>query len=494
MRYGRGNQPKKQTMNVLWARLISESSKIGFRATTGFALCQLWLTLCFFVPEMFPNNASTRIQEISLVVRFICLLPCIFCARRLEPLLSKKGIGYGLAGCACVGTILVPLSGGDSAFSFILQLSAGILTGLASGWLFMMWYQVFCKTKDPTGLISSVVASSILTYIVGAIIALPSVSSWVMVGISALMPFASIFLFTEAKQDSKLEISFEFPRKKTQQRRSLILLCCGLFAVSFVDEFMRNYYVSDVGLAFHSSGLHLILLIAKILCFVFIVAALSETGHRISVMYRAAFILTMIAVMFMPYTQNISDIMYGLTNFGAFFLNLMILLLAYNFHHRHRVSSVLVFALVRAVFCLDLLLGYLFYQIFSSWEAVIPDLLGITSVVLGLMVIVIYLFVFTEKDNIPIYGKSDAAPSRNASADEACLYLSQLGKLSKREAEVFGLIAKGRSTPRIQKELQLSMNTVNTHTRHIFQKLDVHSRQELLDLIDETILNKDGKV
>ena len=30
----------------------------------------------------------------------------------------------------------------------------------------------------------------------------------------------------------------------------------------------------------------------------------------------------------------------------------------------------------------------------------------------------------------------------------------------------------------------LSKNTVATHVKHIYQKLDVHSRQELLDLFE----------
>lgn len=51
---------------------------------------------------------------------------------------------------------------------------------------------------------------------------------------------------------------------------------------------------------------------------------------------------------------------------------------------------------------------------------------------------------------------------------------------------MLALIAKGRSAPRIQSELHVSMNTVNSHTSHIYQKLKVHSRQELLDLIEET--------
>lgn len=56
------------------------------------------------------------------------------------------------------------------------------------------------------------------------------------------------------------------------------------------------------------------------------------------------------------------------------------------------------------------------------------------------------------------------------------------GGLSTRETEVLGYLARGRSQPYIRDALVLSKNTVASHVKHIYQKLNVHSRQELLDL------------
>ena len=56
------------------------------------------------------------------------------------------------------------------------------------------------------------------------------------------------------------------------------------------------------------------------------------------------------------------------------------------------------------------------------------------------------------------------------------------GGLSARETEVLGYLARGRSQPYICDALVLSKNTVASHVKHIYQKLNVHSRQELLDL------------
>ena len=55
--------------------------------------------------------------------------------------------------------------------------------------------------------------------------------------------------------------------------------------------------------------------------------------------------------------------------------------------------------------------------------------------------------------------------------------------LSERETEVALLIAQGRSKSYIAEALCLSENTVRTHSRRIYGKLDVHNKQELLDLV-----------
>lgn len=56
--------------------------------------------------------------------------------------------------------------------------------------------------------------------------------------------------------------------------------------------------------------------------------------------------------------------------------------------------------------------------------------------------------------------------------------------LSPRESEVLSLLAKGRSTPYIQNHLGVAFGTAQAHVRHVYEKTGVHSRQELLDLVE----------
>lgn len=56
--------------------------------------------------------------------------------------------------------------------------------------------------------------------------------------------------------------------------------------------------------------------------------------------------------------------------------------------------------------------------------------------------------------------------------------------LTPRETEVCELVALGRSAPFIAEELVLSENTVRKHILHIYRKCQVHSKQELLTLVN----------
>lgn len=65
-----------------------------------------------------------------------------------------------------------------------------------------------------------------------------------------------------------------------------------------------------------------------------------------------------------------------------------------------------------------------------------------------------------------------------------CDTVAQTFLLSARETEVLYLLAKGRSINHIMEELVISEGTAKTHINHVYKKLNVHSRHELLDLIE----------
>lgn len=70
--------------------------------------------------------------------------------------------------------------------------------------------------------------------------------------------------------------------------------------------------------------------------------------------------------------------------------------------------------------------------------------------------------------------------------EDRCADVALQFGLSKREEEVLVLLARGRSMPNISQELFLSQNTVKTYISRIYSKLGVHSRVDLLKVIEES--------
>ena len=76
-----------------------------------------------------------------------------------------------------------------------------------------------------------------------------------------------------------------------------------------------------------------------------------------------------------------------------------------------------------------------------------------------------------------------AAPGKGRWS-RTCEDLAEQYKLSPRQKEIFLLLAKGRNVQFIKDELVLSTPTVKSHVYNIYQKMGVHSHQELLDLVE----------
>lgn len=54
--------------------------------------------------------------------------------------------------------------------------------------------------------------------------------------------------------------------------------------------------------------------------------------------------------------------------------------------------------------------------------------------------------------------------------------------LTSREKQVFEMILSGNKTREIKKELNIATSTVRTYYKHIYQKLFVNSKKELLEM------------
>ena len=77
----------------------------------------------------------------------------------------------------------------------------------------------------------------------------------------------------------------------------------------------------------------------------------------------------------------------------------------------------------------------------------------------------------------------------------ACEAVARRYRLTERERDVLVLLARGRNMSFIAERLCVTKDTVKTHCRSLYRKLEVHSQQELIDKIEAEIgVDKDQRL
>lgn len=77
------------------------------------------------------------------------------------------------------------------------------------------------------------------------------------------------------------------------------------------------------------------------------------------------------------------------------------------------------------------------------------------------------------------------AEEEKGSFRRRCDELAERYLLSAREKEVLVILAKGHNANFIQEELCVSKSTAKTHINHIYKKMDIHTQQELLKMVED---------
>lgn len=174
---------------------------------------------------------------------------------------------------------------------------------------------------------------------------------------------------------------------------------------------------------------------------------------------------------------------------------------------RFDLSPVRVFGIGQGVYFLASTAGWALGAAIAPWYGEAMVRMGV-GVALTFLVIIVLVYVFPENDLKRIMawsvdgdaicstrGVRDGAPTEGATTGSkgvaepsaATHSLTRAADprygLSARELEILDLFAQGRSANWIADSLTISKNTVRSHLRAIYTKLDVHTRQELLDFL-----------
>lgn len=497
-------------MNVEVQAAKGKVSYFDLALFAGFGFYWAWLFLVFYSPVVAPHSESIsmHVQDIwawAAWAHAVALLLIGILATKIKTLIKRRGSIIAWSIITCIGTAFLPL--GDTLASWApniavaVDISGALITGISTAVIVLMWAELFAKIgfrNALLGMISAYLLGSILYFVV--ILFPPAVSA--LFTILSPMLCGICLLLVKRREVSKLGTLLALPRKASFSVRVLIPLS-AIFLYALCGEILRAFAtISGDSASFGAMGeLYIfggVVGLLVLLLIIFVSSRIAKVQSNEIATIRAA-LLIMAAGFLVSALFGVSFFL-AYAIFGAAFQCFRAIVWAYlaNISERLDVSPLRVFGLTQACFAFAVVVGAPLAQGLTS--VVTLGIAQWTSIALAVifLIFVSAVFIMNQRDIQSIWGLSSVpekkvetdAVEASAVSSTAETKLSDIGflqeehGLSARELEVAQLLAKGRSLPFIQEELHIAKGTAQTHLNHIYKKLDVHSRQEFLDLVE----------
>jgi len=455
----------------------------------GFALVQTWTVLCIALPDPITyGEPFMDLRWVSLSTAAVISLATAL-HEGFGRLVAHNQRGFTIVGVlASASSLLGPVSALFSPFvSGLLLHLAAVGVGVGFAWLFIGWYVRFCTIQDMLGLAASVVASMCLTYPLANVLSTDQMSPWIAAVIGSLLPVLSVGVLRmqAVGLDAVTPPSCESAALSRDKHLLCLRFCVCLFVVIAVVEASRNFLLGGTAIAFYAGVANLGGVVLKVACATWLVVVFSgRKAHGVSIAYRVALMMMLGVVLCIPLMLQGNWFAHMLLDVGSFFFLMVVLMVAYQITVGFDIAPQRFFGLARALWALAALAGIGIEGLRDIYGAPLIQLL---PVVLGLAAAAAFLFVFTDRDCVEVLASMPVSNEQQVNTPTLEDKLGRLAKshgVSDREFEVALLVAKGRSSSRIAEMLGVSLATVNSHVHHVYQKLGVHSRQELMDVIE----------
>lgn len=458
----------------------------------GFALARGWVYLMFLgasVSSITWNGQPVPgvVFTCSTITLCITLFASALLHRQFARLMSHRSFRMLGPTLTTAGTLLIASITLPGSPQIALGASGALLTGIGSG-LIDLGYGELYRNVDPQKTTFEVPFAFFLAACLFPVVA--ALPPLVACAICSLLPVISGWiLFARLKAWSAQAVSQVRPVEIHLGRFSWKIGVCACL-IGLADGVVRAVFM-EVNQTSIEGFYRFPLVWASILTMAIIYGCVllsREIGLRS--VYKSVMLVMALFFMLLPVFTGLSNIesTIALTGYGTFNVLIWVLLadIAFNF----RFSSIMVFGIGWGMITLGVLLGSTAGQAICQLAPFSPQTVSLIALMATLAILVSYMFVFRESDLIALTKTeddsehTDEGEPRRRRFHDRCNSVAKEYHLSPKETEIMILFAKGRSSARIQEELYLSRGTVTTHLRHIYQKMDVHSKQEFLDVIE----------
>jgi DNA-binding CsgD family transcriptional regulator len=484
----------------------------------GFGAYYAWIWLSYnstlLVPETnsssLPGSAMFTIYLASTTTLAVMLILASFFASHAERLLKSRAFILCVSLAAGVGTIgSSVLSSDPTNIAFI---GSSVLTGLCTAWVALKLGAIYGSAPARQTMMytaASFVFACMLYFIA---VGLPYKMG--LTFMASLPILAALCAMTSRGEQN------DIPKARVDEhdlpRGFFLRFVSGIAIFSIIVGVTRGCaLIHESAESITSEGAIIVFGTATLATVLFLAIGLVKRTFDVSRTYYPIIILTAAGILVMPILSLISpgfaDGPFESRILGiAYALFIMtIWSLCSHVSYLTKISPVRIFGLGRGASAAGTTIGwFLGAQLISSEDS--ATTIAVISVAMAFTLFVVVMLVFNERLIGQVLVKTleakksparramtlDLMPDFDESGDtgteihqagfwtQCCNEIADQYGLSPREREVLFLLSKGRTLDYIGSELGISLNTTKTHSRNVYQKVGVHTRQELLDVIE----------
>lgn len=468
---------------------------LGFSAHWTWIWCVFWSSLFYHESEgvLAQSASSTAALEplwtASLFANVVGLAMLLYIARYGKTLSDIRFLPQMAGILTTVGTLALSHDAlvGAGEFANVLYIAGSLATGLGSGAVVALWGELISSFGPKRAVICSIASLLAASVAYAALHLLPSNMAQVIV---ALLPCASMLFLLHFK-GSRLQRNRKDADHVHIAKLPMKMIAVALFfGISFGAMKGLMVPVGPEAIAIRDT-LNIIAIIAGALTLYLTMEVFRMDFDRLT--FQVSLPLIAAGFLLVPLHEPFNVIGTGVYQFGYQYFYIVLWALWAALSNKRKIAPG--YVACWGLFAIQL--GQLIGSLPASYAATtIADEAGFAmlSSCSIFVTLLIALFALGAKPTSTSWGiikpmeESDVvSPFEKTGA-----LLARECNLSPRETEVFLLLARGRNRAHISEDLVIGEETVKSHIKNIYSKLDVHSQQELIDLVEQKTKSTSG--
>ena len=474
----------------------------------GIAAYWAWSSSVMITAGIWPERMPDPYQidwMANVIAHGTTLLVLSFFLCQLQSLIQKRLWGFASAVLIVLGTVLV-LINNLTIFSIDTSVLGSVVSGIGCGGALVYWASALMAIEQPE--VKRIIISG--SVVVGLVVTVLFICLPFQFGtcVCVVLPFALLLCSRINRNDDVKAVENTTtpltPKKRFWSQVSLYLCCfilalaAGMYQIASAQDVLAN--TIDQWRMLHAS------------VFMFVSIAL-YLDYRLQATHMAALFSQLIVPLIAGGLLIVSVVGGGFGGWGGVIMHtgyqLFLVYIYTEFALKEDISSKRLMVFVRGTISIDVgLIGGFFFMMLTGVVGDI-DLRNVSLAVVYLLLLVgVLLFpsvianvvqrtnrlrfvVSGHDEQMGIRSMFGAEQSVNAAGAYADARSAQLlgafaaqHSLSPREVEILEYLLRGRTLPAIAEDAHLSYNTVKTHVSHIYQKIGVHTRDEMIDALE----------